>query len=63
MTDQTSGDTAGTAGADRMAMAGFICSLSVPLLTLLLIPVANLPSSVAAAESIFVFLLLAGALL
>jgi len=46
-----------------MAMVGFVCSLSVVPVTLLIIPVANMPSTNDAAGGIFVLLMLAGAIL
>ncbi|MYF83410.1 MAG: hypothetical protein F4176_04550 [Acidimicrobiia bacterium] len=48
---------------DRMAMAGLVCSLCVVPVTLLIIPVANMPSTNDAAGGIFVLLMLAGAAL
>ena len=44
-------------------MAGFVCSLCVVPVTLLIIPVANMPSTNDAAGGIFVLLMLAGAAL
>ena len=52
-----------TTSGDRMAIAGFVCSLCVALVTLPLVSVANMPSTSESASAILVFLLLAGAVL
>ncbi len=61
--DTTSGIQSVKTGGDRMAMAGFVCSLCVVPVTLLIIPVANMPSTNDAAGGIFAFLMLTGAAL
>lgn len=61
--DETSGDGSSTSGRDRMAIAGFVCSLCVPVITLMLIPMESLSASSQTAEDAFGFLFLAGAVL
>ena len=61
--NESSRTESGTTIGDRMAVTGFVCSLCVVLFTVVLVPIANMPSSNEAAEGIFGFLLLAGAIL
>ena len=63
MLDEASGDEPSTSSRDRMAIAGFVCSLCVPVITGLLIAVGSLPSTSETAGDIFVLLLVAGAVL
>lgn len=58
-----SGTVSVTTGADRMAIIGLVCSLCVPVLAVLLIPVGNMPSTDEAVAEIFYLLLLTGATL
>lgn len=63
MSRETSGTESPSANGDRMAIAGLVCSLCVPLITALLIPVANMPSTSDTAGDMAVVLLMAGAVL
>ena len=63
LSDETYSNGSSTSGRDRMAIAGFFCSLCVPLITLILIPLERLSASNRTAGDAMVFLLLAGAVL
>ena len=63
MSREISGTESPGANGDRMAIAGLVCSLCVPLITALLIPVANMPSTSDTTGDLAVLLLMAGAVL
>ena len=63
MLDESPGNGSSTSSRDRMAIAGFVCSLCIPVITVLLIAVATMPSTSETVGDVFVFLLLAGAVL
>lgn len=61
--DETYGGSYKGSRWDRMAVAGFVCSLCVPAVTVLLIALGSMPSTSQTNGDVFVFLLLAGAVL
>ena len=61
--DGVAGSGSSTPSRDRMAVAGFVSSLCVPLITLLLVTLGSVPSTSETAGGVFLLLLLAGAVL
>lgn len=63
MQTETYGNGSETPSRDRMAIAGFVCSLCVPVITLMLIPLDRLSATSRTASFVSAFLLPAGAVL